>query len=63
MVMDDILVNFDDQRARNTLACLAEISRDVQIIFLTCHEATVQLANSVIPDVEPLYLGAEAAIQ
>ncbi len=63
MVMDDILVNFDDQRARNTLTCLAEISKDVQIIFLTCHEATVQLAGSVIPDVQPLYLGVEAAIK
>jgi hypothetical protein len=42
---------------------LAEISKDVQIIFLTCHEATVQLAGSVIPDVQPLYLGVEAAIK
>ncbi len=63
MVMDDILVNFDDQRARNTLACLAEMSRDVQIIFLTCHDSTVQLANSLIPDAQPLCLGAEAAMQ
>jgi uncharacterized protein YhaN len=63
MVMDDILVNFDDQRARNTLACLAEMSRDVQIIFLTCHDSTVQLANSVIPNAQPLCLGAEAAMQ
>lgn len=62
MVMDDILVNFDDQRARNTLACLAEISKDVQIIFLTCHDATVKLANSIVPDVEPLHLGVEAAM-
>ena len=63
MVMDDILVNFDDERARSTLACLAEISKHVQIIFLTCHDATVQLANSVMPDAQTLYLGAEAAMQ
>jgi len=56
IVMDDVLVNFDAERARQTLACLAELSRDVQIIFLTCHQHMVELVQLALPGCEPTVL-------
>lgn len=56
IVMDDVLVNFDDARARATLEVLGELARSVQIIFLTCHQATVELASCMLPDVTPVML-------
>jgi len=41
ILMDDILVNFDDHRQNSTLEVLAELSPHVQIIMLTCHQALV----------------------
>ncbi len=58
IVMDDVLVNFDDTRARNTLEVLREFSADLQIIFLTCHEGTVARVQDVLKDVEPIRLVA-----
>ncbi len=41
LVFDDILVNFDDRRERETLAALAaELPETIQVLFLTCHEET-----------------------
>ena len=56
IVMDDVLVNFDDDRARHTLAALAEISDQVQILFFTCHPHMVKLAAEVLPGSQPLEL-------
>jgi uncharacterized protein YhaN len=55
IIMDDVLVNFDDTRARNTAMALVDIARDKQIIVMTCHENTVktfQDANKDIPIME-----------
>lgn len=48
-VVDDILVNFDDQRARATLEVLAEVARRTQVLFFTHHRRLVELAQSAIP--------------
>lgn len=43
VVMDDILVNFDDERAPLAVKALAEFARDRQVIVLTCHKNTLGL--------------------
>lgn len=49
LVMDDVLVNFDQRRAAQTLAALHTLSQELQIIFLTCHAPTVQLVERTCP--------------
>jgi uncharacterized protein YhaN len=46
LVLDDILVNFDDDRAAAALEILAELSHRTQILFFTHHEHLVDLAES-----------------
>ncbi len=45
LVFDDILVNFDDQRAAATLKILAELASRTQVLFFTHHERLVELAH------------------
>ncbi len=50
-IVDDILVNFDDDRSAATLKILAELSGKTQIIFFTHHQHLVDLAQKVVaPD-------------
>lgn len=49
LVVDDILVNFDDVRAAATLQCLAELSQQTQVLFFTHHEHLVELAKKTLP--------------
>ena len=42
IVMDDVLVNFDDSRKAKVIATLKRFSRDRQIIVLTCHQASLK---------------------
>jgi len=55
-VMDDVLVNFDRNRTRQTLSALAEISKELQVLFFTCHPHMVELAQEVVPGLEPIAL-------
>lgn len=43
VVFDDIMVNFDKERAANICAILKDFSKERQIIFFTCHEYTADL--------------------
>jgi uncharacterized protein YhaN len=38
VILDDILINFDDVRALSTLRCLAEFSSKTQVILFTHHQ-------------------------
>ncbi|MDG3007962.1 AAA family ATPase [Paludisphaera mucosa] len=58
IVMDDVLANFDDDRSRRTLRALGEISKKVQVLFLTCHPHTIELGREVFPLLRPLALAA-----
>jgi uncharacterized protein YhaN len=49
-VVDDILVNFDDQRAAATLGALAELSKRTQVLFFSHHGRLVELAQGVVED-------------
>lgn len=42
VIMDDILVNFDPQRAANTAKVLASFAADNQLLFFTCHPGTAE---------------------
>lgn len=48
-VVDDVLVNFDDQRAVAALTALAELSKMTQVIMFTHHAHIVELARSSLP--------------
>lgn len=58
IVMDDVLVNFDDNRVRNTLATLADVAQSVQILFFTCHPHMIALAKEMVPGLQPIDLQA-----
>lgn len=40
IVMDDILVNFDGDRAAQAARSIEELSKTCQVIYFTCHETT-----------------------
>lgn len=48
LIFDDILVNFDDERARATLEILSQFSEKTQILFFTHHLRLVELAQKSI---------------
>ncbi|MGA1823583.1 MAG: AAA family ATPase [bacterium] len=48
LILDDIFVNFDDERSKATLEVLAEISDRTQIIIFTHHLHLRELAEKVI---------------
>jgi len=48
-IIDDILVNFDDDRAVATLKVLGEFSSKTQVVFFTHHAHLVELAKKVVP--------------
>ncbi len=50
LIVDDILINFDDERARATLRVLADLSHKNQVIFFTHHSHLVELAKKTISD-------------
>lgn len=44
LVLDDCLVAFDDERAEQTMALLAELAKTRQILFLTCRKRESEAA-------------------
>ena len=56
LVMDDVLVNFDEERAKSTLAVLSDMSSIVQIVLLTCHQSTERLVLDNVPDATSIQL-------
>jgi uncharacterized protein YhaN len=49
LIVDDILVHFDDDRARATLEVLSEVAERTQILFFTHHARLVELARQAVP--------------
>lgn len=43
VIMDDILVSCDPERAKNAVQALSKFAKDHQILFFTCHPATVEI--------------------
>ena len=46
LIVDDILIRFDDKRAIATLKVLAQLAKQTQIIFFTHHRHLVELAEA-----------------
>ncbi|MBX3197157.1 MAG: AAA family ATPase [Labilithrix sp.] len=49
LVLDDVLIQLDDQRAAAALGVLAEVSRKMQVLFFTHHARLVDLARASVP--------------
>lgn len=55
VIMDDLFVNFDEERTRAAADCLIEIAAEgQQILFFTCHQHLAELFQQ--KQVEPLWL-------
>lgn len=50
LVLDDVLVHFDDSRSRAALVALAEIAPRVQVLLFTHHARVVELARQAVPE-------------
>ncbi len=61
IIIDDVLVNFDESRSRQTLAVLADISRSVQVLLFTCHPHLVNMACDTLPGMKPIELPRQPA--
>jgi len=48
LVLDDILIHFDDERAAAALGVLGELAERVQILFFTHHARDLSLAGRAI---------------
>ncbi len=49
LVLDDVLVHFDDPRSRAALAALADVAPKVQVLLFTHHARVVELAREAVP--------------
>ncbi|MGY0694098.1 AAA family ATPase [Virgibacillus sp. FSP13] len=47
LIVDDILVHFDDERSKETLKILLELSKQTQVIFFTHHARLIELMKEV----------------
>jgi len=45
LVLDDILINFDDLRAKATFEVLGKLSQKTQVLFFTHHTRLVEIAK------------------
>jgi len=50
LVLDDVLVHFDDERSQATLRVLAELSRRTQVLLFTHHAHLVELARALLQE-------------
>lgn len=49
LILDDILVHFDDDRTKATLEVLSEMANRTQVIYFTHHQLVVNLAHNLHP--------------
>jgi uncharacterized protein YhaN len=49
LVLDDVLVQFDDERSRAALQIIAELGARIQVLFFTHHARLVELARAAVP--------------
>ncbi len=58
VVMDDVLVNFDDDRARAMAGVLAVFASEHQLLFFTCSSRTRDLLAAAAPDAAVRAIGS-----
>ena len=49
VVLDDVLVHFDDERTSAALAVLGELASQTQVLLFTHHARVVELARAALP--------------
>jgi DNA repair exonuclease SbcCD ATPase subunit len=49
LILDDVLIHFDDARAAAALEVLAELGTHTQVLFFTHHARMVELARAALP--------------
>jgi uncharacterized protein YhaN len=49
LVLDDVLIQFDDERSRAALEVIAELATRMQVLFFTHHRRLVDLATAAVP--------------
>ena len=52
VVVDEVLVNFDPDRARRAAEAFVELAETNQVLVFTCHPETVALFTGVAPDTQ-----------
>lgn len=52
VIVDDVLVNFDPDRARAAAGAFAELSMTNQVLLFTCHQTTVDHVLDAMPDAQ-----------
>jgi uncharacterized protein YhaN len=50
VVFDDVFVNFDPQRTRNTLGAVRELAETHQVLLFTCHPHILAITQEIVPD-------------
>jgi len=61
LLLDDILVNFDPERAETTTRVLADVAQNRQVVVFTCHPWVVEVTESVVPDLHLVDLESRVA--
>ena len=56
IIFDDILVNFDPTRSMNAGNTIKQLATTNQILYFTCHPATVETLKEIAPDAKVIYL-------
>ena len=57
LIADDLFINFDDRRTAAGLMVLSDLSRSMQVVFLSHHDHLVPLAREVLgPDLNVVHL-------
>jgi uncharacterized protein YhaN len=57
VIMDDILVNFDPYRAENAAQAIAEMARENQVLYFTCHPQTLDVFKNAAPKAAVFEIG------
>ena len=61
VIVDEVLVNFDLERARRAAAAFVDLSRTNQVLVLTCHQWIVDLFTEAAPEAALVDLSAVQA--
>lgn len=56
ILMDDVLVNFDPQRAAAVSAVISEVARKRQVLLFTCHPGTEELLRGHSPGMRSVHV-------
>jgi uncharacterized protein YhaN len=56
LIMDEVLVNFDPERARAMARAIVDVSARHQVLLFTCHPETVKTMEEISPELRVIEL-------